>query len=157
MLNPTESGIEVVDVNAVRGDHCRFGSRQEDLADPKGGRYENKGDEDGEDGGQQTILRYVGKEMRDLVFVLDGKKCNMKFLDAEVKSPLAPRRGKHRRVPTAGIVHRKQEHWAEDSNGQEEKRVGGAIGRTSGFETDEKVRFDEPNTNDVTLVFMRPA
>ena len=43
-----------------------------------------------------------------LEFVLDGKKCNMKFLDADVKRLLASvsavvERGKHHRVRTARV------------------------------------------------------
>ena len=62
-----------------------------------------------------------------LEFVRDGKKCNVKLFDADVKRPLA-----------CVIVDREHEHWPEDSNDQEERRVCSAVGRTSGFENDEK-------------------
>ena len=35
-------------------------------------------------------------------------------------------------------MHREHEYWPEDFNEQEERRVSGAIGHTSGFEKDEK-------------------
>ena len=77
-----------------------------------------------------------------LELVREGKKYNMKFLDADVKRPSGfrerdYRRGKHRRVRTAGIVHREHEHWPEDSDELETRRVCGAAGRTSGYELDE--------------------
>ena len=71
-----------------------------------------------------------------LELIRDGKTCNMKFLDVDVKRPLA--RGKHRRVRTAGTVHREHEQWPEDSNEQDERCVCGALGRTNGFDNDDK-------------------
>ena len=66
-----------------------------------------------------------------LEFVLDGKKCNMKFLDADVKRLLASvsavvERGKYHRVRTARVSCREHEHWQEDASEQEEGRVCGA-------------------------------
>ena len=49
VLNLPGSGLEAEEVNVVDVD--RFGSCQERLADPKEGRCENRGDEDGEVGG----------------------------------------------------------------------------------------------------------
>ena len=71
-----------------------------------------------------------------LEFVRDGEMCNMKFLDADVKRPLASvsdnvDQGIIVVFRTEGIVHREHEHWSEDSTEQEERRVCGAIGRTS--------------------------
>ena len=68
-----------------------------------------------------------------LDFARDGERYNMKFLDADVLDECDCRRGKHHCVRTAGIVRREHEHWPKDSVGQEERRVCGAIGCTSGF------------------------
>ena len=84
---------------------------------------------------------HVQRDAR-LEFVRDGKHCNMKFLDADVKRTAGFREcdcrlGNLRRIRTAGIVHQEHEHWAEDSDAQEARRVCGAAGRTSGNEIDE--------------------
>ena len=73
-----------------------------------------------------------------LEVVRDGKKCHMKCLGADVTKAVGLGRGKHRRVRTAGIAHREHEHWPEDSIEHEERRVCGAVGRTSGFVNDEQ-------------------
>ena len=67
----------------------------------------------------------------------------MKYLDSDVKRPSASvsaivDEGKHRRVRSAGIVHREHEHWPEDSNEQSEECVCGAVGRSKGCEKDEE-------------------
>ena len=92
-----------------------------------------------------------------LEFVRDGKTCNLKFLDADVKRPVAS---------VCAIVYEgnivvfgpqesyivNHEHWPEDSDKQQARRVCGAAGRTSVFEIDGNVRIDEPNMNEMTPV-----
>ena len=77
-----------------------------------------------------------------LEFVRDGRKCDVKFFDADVKRPLASvsatvDEGKHCCVRTTGVVHREHGHWPEDSDEEAAWRVCGAAGRTSGYEIDE--------------------
>ena len=77
-----------------------------------------------------------------LEFVRDGRKCNMKFEDTDRQKTVGffeceCRKGKRRRVRTAGIVHREHEHGPEASKEQEARRVCGAAGRASEYEIDE--------------------
>ena len=109
-----------------RGDHCRCGSCQGRLADPKEGRHGNRG---------------------DLEFVRDGKKCNRKFSDADVKrlsaSVSATVDGRNIVVfAPQEIVHREHEPWPGDCNEQKGRRLCCAIGRTCGFEKCELRRAD---------------
>ena len=60
----------------------------------------------------------------------------MKFLDADVKRPLA---SVSSIVDKGNIVARgEHEHWPEDSNEQGEWRVCGVGGRTSGCENEKR-------------------
>ena len=59
------------------------------------------------------------------------------------------RRGKRRRVRTAGSVHREQEHWPRDSTECN-------LDAQAGSRMTKNVGFDEPNTNEMMPVFRRP-
>ena len=58
---------------------------------------------------------------------------------------------------TQNNVYREHEHRPENSNEQKERRVCCAVGRTNVFESDEIVRFDEPNMDERTAGFRRPG
>ena len=76
-------GLEVEEVNAVDvlqeggGDHCRFGSFQERMADPKEECHEDKGDEDGVAEASGSPIHMEGDAR--LEFGRDGKKCSDGF------------------------------------------------------------------------------
>ena len=94
--------------------------------------------------------------MRNWEFVCDGLKCSMKFLDADVKRPLASASVDERNI----VVFGPQESYIQSTeltNEQGDRRVCGAVGRTSGFENDAHVRFEEPSTDERTPVFRRPG
>ena len=93
VLNMPERGLEFEDVNAVDVAQeiveitVDLGSCQERMADPREGCCEDKCDEDGEAGGSKRQSDTCGRR-HEIGIVLDGKKCNMKFLDASVKRSL---------------------------------------------------------------------
>ena len=71
-----------------------------------------------------------------LAFVRDGKKCNMKFLGADEKRPLASVSS----IVDEGNMNRTsrtREQWPKDSDDQDARHVCGAAGLTSGNEIDE--------------------
>ena len=79
-----------------------------------------------------------------LDFVPDGKMCNMKFLDDDIKSQLASVSAivDKGNIIVFGsqesyIVHGEHEYWSEDSDKQKAWRVCGTAGRKSGNEIDE--------------------
>ena len=61
-----------------------------------------------------------------------GKKCNMKYLDADVKRLLASVSAivleRNTVVSDRGIEDRELEHWPDDSHEQEARRVCGTVG-----------------------------
>ena len=91
-------------------------------------------------------------------FVRDGKKCCMKFWDADVGIRLRDRgRRKQGRVCTVRIVHRKREHGSTDACESETRSVRGQAERSDRIEGERKrVAFQESGgTNDVQTTLHR--
>ena len=95
-----------------------------------------------------------------LEFIRDGKKCKMKFLDADVKRPLASVSISARETSSCSDrgnrTSRTRALAREDSNEHEDRRVCGAVGRPNGFENDERCEIRRA-TNERTRAFRRPA
>ena len=110
----------------------------------------------------------AGDEMHEIVnarleFVRDGKKwCNMELLDADVKRPLA---SVSAIVDEGNIVvfGPQESHIENTSTGQRIptiRRKGVFVVRLdaqAGSSTAKIVKFDEPNTNEVTLAGFQAA
>ena len=166
-LNLTENGTEIEEVNAVdvvqeivaiavvseaaksvspirqKGITRRNAAKTVRLAVANGSRIRVEGD-------------------ARLEFVRDGKKCNMKSLDADVKRPAASVSA----IVDEGnvFVFGPQESYNESTcTGQRvpmSRRKGVFVVQLDaqgGSRTTKNVRFDEPNTNEMTPVFRRPA
>ena len=92
----------------------------------------------------------------------EGKKCNMKFLDAEVKRLLASVSAivdevNRRRLRTARLVFREHEHRPADSHGRRRGVFAVQWDARMGSRTTKTARFDGPNTDERAPVFRRPA
>ena len=83
------------------------------------------------------------KDVKEQMMRLDEISENYGNLMAEVVSHATNRteRGKHRRVRNRNREH---ERWSEGFFGQEERRVCGGTGRTSGVENDKNCEIRRP-------------
>ena len=95
-------------------------------------------------------------------FVRDGKKCNMKFLDADVKRQVASVSA----IANEGhiVVFGPQESYIEKTSTGQRIPMSGRngvfvvqLGAQAGSRTSKIVGFDEPNTNERMSIFRRPA
>ena len=96
-----------------------------------------------------------------LEFVRDGNKCNVKFLDADVKRPLA---SVSAIVDEGNVVVFGSPNRTEDTSTDQRIPMCGRqcvfvvqLDARAGARSAKTVKFDEPNANERMPVFRRPA
>ena len=164
VVNLTERGLEVEEVTWCKRSWRSLSTRELSRAcgrSERQGVTRTDGDEDGEAGraASGSPVRVEGNARLELV--RDGKKCNMKFLDSDVKRPLA---SVSAMVDEGNVVvFGPHESYVESTSTgqwfpmkQEARRVCGAAGRTSWYKMSTKT-VDSLMIRTRNAVFRRPA